>query len=56
MTTLYDFSARTLAGEEKSLSDYAGRVVLVVNTASKCGLTRSSLSSKSSTSGMPTRD
>ena len=39
MTTLYDFSARTLAGEEKSLSDYAGRVVLVVNTASKCGLT-----------------
>ena len=39
MTTLHDFSARTLAGEEKSLSDYAGRVVLVVNTASKCGLT-----------------
>ena len=39
MTTLYDFNARTLAGEEKSLSDYAGRVVLVVNTASKCGLT-----------------
>ena len=39
MTTLYDFSARTLAGVEKSLSDYAGRVVLVVNTASKCGLT-----------------
>ena len=39
MTTLYDFSARTLAGEEKSLSDYAGRVVLVDNTATKCGLT-----------------
>ncbi len=39
MTTLSDFSATTLAGEEASLSTYAGQVVLVVNTASKCGLT-----------------
>lgn len=38
MTTLHDFTATTLAGEEKSLADYAGRVVLVVNTASDCGL------------------
>ena len=39
MTSLYDFSARTLRGEDKPLADYAGKVVLVVNTASKCGLT-----------------
>lgn len=38
MTTLHDFSAPTLAGTEKSLADYAGQVVLVVNTASDCGL------------------
>ncbi|MBM6404662.1 glutathione peroxidase [Phycicoccus sp. CSK15P-2] len=39
MTTLHDFSARTLNGEDRSLADYAGKVVLVVNTASKCGFT-----------------
>ncbi|HSF97104.1 MAG TPA: glutathione peroxidase [Ornithinibacter sp.] len=39
MTTLSDFSATTLTGQERHLSDYAGHVVLVVNTASKCGLT-----------------
>ncbi|MGM0386618.1 MAG: glutathione peroxidase [Actinomycetota bacterium] len=38
MTTLHDFSAPTLAGTDKSLADYAGQVVLVVNTASDCGL------------------
>ncbi|WP_295652297.1 glutathione peroxidase [uncultured Dietzia sp.] len=37
--TLSDFRARLLDGSEKELSDYAGRVVLVVNTASKCGFT-----------------
>ena len=39
MTTLTDFSARTTTGEEQSLSQYAGQVVLVVNTASQCGFT-----------------
>jgi glutathione peroxidase len=39
MTALTDFTARTLDGEEKSLADYKGQVVLVVNTASKCGFT-----------------
>ena len=39
MTTLSDFTATTITGEERSLADYAGQVVLVVNTASECGLT-----------------
>ncbi|GAA1128802.1 glutathione peroxidase [Citricoccus alkalitolerans] len=39
MPTLVDFSARTATGEDRPLSDYAGQVVLVVNTASQCGLT-----------------
>jgi len=39
MTTIYDFAARTLAGKEATLGDYRGRVLLIVNTASKCGFT-----------------
>lgn len=39
MTKLADFSANTLAGEERSLADFDGNVALIVNTASKCGFT-----------------
>jgi len=39
MTTLDDFTATTLAGRDQPLADHLGSVVLVVNTASKCGLT-----------------
>ena len=39
MTSLYDFSAQTLDGKPAPLADYRGRVVLIVNTASKCGFT-----------------
>jgi len=39
MPTLHDFSARTISGEDASLREYAGKVALVVNVASKCGLT-----------------
>ncbi len=39
MTSLIDFEAKTITGKDKSLDEYLGQVVLVVNTASKCGLT-----------------
>ncbi|MFZ0266818.1 glutathione peroxidase [Caulobacter sp.] len=37
--SIYDFSAKTLDGQDASLADYRGQVLLIVNTASKCGFT-----------------
>jgi glutathione peroxidase len=39
MTTVHDFTARTLEGTEQSLVEHRGKVLLIVNVASRCGLT-----------------
>ena len=37
--SIYDFKVKTMKGEDKSLADYKGQVLLIVNTASHCGFT-----------------
>ena len=39
MKTVYDFKVKDRQGNEVSLSDYAGKVLLIVNTATGCGFT-----------------
>jgi glutathione peroxidase len=40
MKSVHDFSVKTIDGKEKKLADYDGQVLLIVNVASKCGLTQ----------------
>ncbi len=39
MSEIYNFSIKTRQGEEKSMSDFRGKVLLIVNTATGCGFT-----------------
>jgi len=42
-TDFYQFTAKSLSGKDVKMDAYKGKTILVVNTASKCGLTPSML-------------
>lgn len=39
MSSIYDFTAERMDGTQQDFTDYQGKVLLIVNTASKCGFT-----------------
>ena len=39
MSSVYDFSAKTIDGDDQALAEYKGKAMLIVNVASKCGFT-----------------
>lgn len=39
MATIYDYKTKSLQGKEVDLAEFKGKVIIVVNTASKCGFT-----------------
>ncbi len=38
-SSVYDFTMKTIQGKDKAIADYRGKVIIIVNVASKCGLT-----------------
>ena len=38
MMTIYDYTVKDANGQDKNLADYEGDLLLIVNTATKCGL------------------
>ena len=56
MTTLYDFTVSNQADQLVSLHDYKGKVVLIVNTATGCGLTHSIRACRNSMINTKTKD
>ena len=37
--TVFDYTVKDLAGKETTLAEHKGKVIMIVNTASECGLT-----------------
>ena len=54
-TSIYDIPVKKINGTDASLAEFKGEVVLVVNVASKCGLTPSMKAWKNSTSSTKAR-
>lgn len=38
-STVYDFTAKTIGGKDVKLSEFKGKVILIVNVVSQCGFT-----------------